>query len=287
MDLAQQQYWRTGNTDVLWTLYDDLVDMSKSALKAKARHLIHDFESAARDIAIMLLEKMKSGYVKYPGSLAKLYAMRFITQIYSGSIEKEKDNYVIQRKDEGGGFMSSLSSFAPRHLHTPIGQLYALQILAQEQLGLGPTVPPEEVNRYLSRKIKIKKGETYLHEYDFSYVFNWDREGKHGVPWKLWITQRLEQLSRMMVTNLDKSITMPVYAFKYIIYTFDKLAEIGIRISAFGKARDIFTRTGLSYVREHGKLVEVCDPMEDHVIIFDKSVIEKAAKVFKTKEKTK
>ncbi|MDR1249001.1 MAG: hypothetical protein LBK63_06835 [Treponema sp.] len=180
--------------------------------------------------------------------------------------------------------MSNLSAFMPSHLHTPVGQLYALQTLAQEQLGLGPTVPPEEINRYLSRKIKMKKGETCLAESDFPHVFNWDQEGNHGIPWKLWLTQRLEQLSRMTVTRLDKSISMPVYAFQYLVYTFGKLAEIGIRINGLGKKKDIFTRPGSSYVREKGTLEGVYEPIEDSILIFDNKIITQAVKVYKAKE---
>jgi hypothetical protein len=261
--------------------------MSKSALKAKAKHLLYDFDSAAQDIAVLLIEKMMEGYVQYPGSLAKVYAMRFITQLCAENIEGVENSYTVSRETEEDGFMSNLSAFAPIHLHTPIGQLYALQVLVQEQLGLGPTVPPEEINRYLSRKIRAKKGETYLAESDFSYVFNWDREGNHGIPWKLWLTQRLERLTRMTVTKLDRGIAMPVFAFQYPVYTFGKLAEIGIRIKSFGKAKDIFTRPGLSYVRDKGKLEGVFEPMEDKILIFDQKIIDQAVKVFKSKEDVK
>jgi hypothetical protein len=284
LDRIQREYQRTGDAAILWTEYDELVSMSKSALKSTAKHLLHDFDSAAQDIAILLIEKMREGYVQYPGSLAKVYAKRFITQLYAESLEGVEKSYTVSRETEGDDFMSNLSAFYPNHLHTPIGQLYALQILAQEQLGLGPTVPPEEINRYLSRKIKVKKGDTYLSESDYSYVFNWDHEGNHGVPWKLWLTQRLEQLTRMTVTKLDRGISMPVYAFQYPVYTFGKLAEIGIRIKSFGKAKDIFTRPGTSYVRQKGKLEGVFEPMEDKILIFDKKIIDQAVKVFKSKE---
>jgi hypothetical protein len=287
LDAIQKEYQRKGDSRILWREYDELVNMSKSALKSKAKYTLHDFDSAARDIALLIIEKMRQGYVRYPGALAKSYAMRFVTQIYAESFEAVKHSFTVSRETIEEGFMSNLSAFIPNHLHTPVGQLYALQILAQEQLGLGPTVPPEEINRYLSRKIKLKKGETYLLESDFSCVFNWDQDGKHGIPWKLWLTQRLEQLSRMTVTKLDKSISMPVYAFQYLVYTFGKLSEIGIRIKSFGNKKDIFTRPRLSYVRERGTLEGVFEPMEDKILIFDKNIIGQAVNVFKVKEKGK
>lgn len=181
--------------------------------------------------------------------------------------------------------MGKLTEFMQYHLATPAGQLMALQILVQEQLGLTPTVPPCNVNRYLTRLIHVKGGEPYVKDEDFNNVFNWDREGNHGEHWGLWIMHRLETLSQLVVDTARKDVRMLIYAFEYPIYAYNKLSEVGVRIPIHGKKKDIWVNPQMSYVRSHGELLGVFKPVDNGNIIFDNAIVKNAYKEYSDERK--
>ncbi|GHU24608.1 hypothetical protein FACS1894172_09280 [Spirochaetia bacterium] len=259
---VQKRYRESHDDKTLWDLFPELVAMSESVLKKNIKYTdcdaYKDFGFVAEEIALEVLNKMKEKYITYPGALANCYAQRYTHKYTYNTYELVYNTAYKTDNDEAYTEMvngkHTLQEFNQYHLATPLGQLYALQTLVQEQRGDTHTVPPEVINRYLSRKIRIKHKEPVCEEGDYTILFNWDSSGHSNQGWSFWIERRLEQLG----TFVDKVSKLPmnVTPFRYEIWAYTYLAEIGIVVD--GKP-PIYVRERPSFVRRHGNLIETVD----------------------------
>jgi hypothetical protein len=204
---------------------------------------VFDLMSCSADLAVLLIEKMLDHYVDYVGSLANVYSLRFQAvnaNSYEQAVENGHDIPYEQQEEE-----EMISDFKELHMAVPLAQLFALQTSVQEGMG-DSIVSPETITRYLDQRIKTKKGEPYVKDEFVKELFNWDREGKNGLPWAQWILHSLERLRKM---------GMNVRPLTYRVYTWRFLSEIGIVI----EDTPIFIRKKPTIVKSRGQLVDTLD----------------------------